>query len=337
MSDLRSRVDSWFTDLAARMQADADRDAAPEGEKLTVRQLLGRFDYVRRGSYFVSVIRERLEAHGLRTSPDFEFEYVENSISIELAREKTKPEWIDPTVRVGALPAAHNKPVYVAPDNPLAKAATLMGLNDYSQLPVMTSEREVKGMINWRSMGEAYAGGNSPEFVRECMENHHEIGIDMILADATDYICRHDCVLVRGEDKEITGIVTAADLALQFKKNTHPFLLVGEIEHHLRNFVRGKFTVNELKEVADGSKEILGPDDLTFGGYCRLIEIQKNWERLGLSIDRVSFLDRINKVRYIRNEIVHFSADDVDPSDVDCLHKTAQLCRKIVKFQQPNR
>lgn len=334
MSDLRSRVDSWFADLAARMQADADRDAAPEGETLTVRQLLGQFDYTRRGPYFVGVIREKLEAHGLRTSPDFEFEYVDNSISIELAHEKTELEWIDPTVRVGVLPAANNKPKSVAPDDPLCKATTLMSLNDYSQLPVMTSEHHVKGMINWRSIGEALAEGNSLTFVRECIENHHEIDITMPLADATDYICQHDCVLVRGKKcNKITGIVTAADLAIQFKHNTHPFLLIGEVEHHLRNFVRGKFTVAELEKVADGNKEVRGPDDLTFGGYCRLIENPGAWEKLGLNIDRASFSARIDAVRSIRNEIVHFSADDLRPSDVEFLHKTAQFCRKLVQFR----
>ena len=334
MSDLRSRVDSWFAELATRMHGEADRGATPEGETLTVRQLLHRFDYYRRGPYFVSVIRDRLEAHKLRSSPDFEFENVDNPISIELIREFAEAEWIDPTIRVRILPAATNPPERVTPDHTLVRATTLMRLNDYSQLPVMTSDHVVKGMISWRSIGEAYAEGNSPEFVRECLEKEHIVDINMTLVDATDDIYQYDCVLVRDEHNKITGIVTAADLAAQFRQHAYPFLLVGEVEHNLRNLVTGKYTVNELKAVSDGNKEILGPNDLTLGGYCRLMENPENWEKLGLNVDRASFLERIHKVRHIRNDIVHFSTDDLDPSDIDYLHKVAQFFRKLGRFRQ---
>ena len=41
----------------------------------------------------------------------------------------------------------------VKPDDELNKAKTLMAGYDYSQIPVMTSPREVKGIITWKSIG----------------------------------------------------------------------------------------------------------------------------------------------------------------------------------------
>ena len=277
--------------------------------------------------------RESLALHGLRTSPDFEFEYVDDSITVELEVDiaeidADKPR-NDPTVRVALLEAAHRPPLRVAPDDPLVKATTLMRIEDYSQLPVMTNDRDVRGMVSWQSIGEVYARGHNPVMVRECMEDAHEIDEKMPLADATDKICEHGYVLVRASDRRITGIVTAVDIANQFKQGAHPFFLIGEIEYHLRNLVRRKFTVEELGSASDGNKEVRGPDDLTFGGYCRLLEKPEAWETLGLNVDRKSFVDLLHSVREIRNDIMHFTPDEHDPSDIDRLERMALFFRKL--------
>lgn len=65
----------------------------------------------------------------------------------------------DPTFRIGSLPAANKRLVAVNNDAPLAKAVTLMMQNDFSQLPVMQGEREVKGVVSWKSIGSRLALG----------------------------------------------------------------------------------------------------------------------------------------------------------------------------------
>src|SRR3546814_2085209 len=74
----------------------------------------------------------------------------------------------------------------------------------------------------------------------------------MCIRDGNSYVCSHDLfVLVRAHDKTISGIVTAADLSLQFRTLTEPFLLLSEIETHVRNIVGKKFTAKELGDVRD--------------------------------------------------------------------------------------
>ena len=333
MAGLQTPVDEWLRNLTERMRNEIKNGAAPRAEKLTVREFLARFGHARRGQHVVGSIRKKLEDLGLRTLPDFEFEYIDNAIAIELDGDihamAEDSQLMDPAVRVGILAAAHNPPVWVAPNHRLVKATTLMRMEDYSQLPVMTSERDVKGIVSWRSVGTAYSNGYSPTEVQQCMEEAHEIDINMTLADATDMICAHDYVLVRAADRRITGIVTAADLANQFKQHAHPFLLIGEIEHRLRNLVRRKFTVDEFAEASDAPNPVSGPDDLTLGGYCRLLQAEKFWAKLGLHVDRGEFTKRIDEMRQIRNEVMHFSPDDHEPLDMEKLERLVRFLRDL--------
>ncbi|MDE0711379.1 MAG: CBS domain-containing protein [Rhodospirillales bacterium] len=334
MSESHNQGVAWLQNLAKRLQDELDAGAAPQPETLTVRQFLANFGYARRRGRVVGEIRENLAFYGLQASPDFELQYIDSPITVELKVDITETEdnrlENDPTVRVGILDAAHNSPVRVAPDDLLVKATTLMQMEDYSQLPVMTTDRTVKGIVSWQSIGEAYARGSFPKTVKECMEEAYEVDENMPLASAANVICDQGYVLVRGgTDDRITGIVTAVDLAHQFKQGAHPFLLIGEIEHHLRNLVRRKFTVEELDGASDGSKEVRGPDDLTFGGYCRLLEKPEAWAKLELNVDRKAFIDLLQSVRSVRNDIMHFTPDDHDPSDIMRLERMAQFLRKL--------
>jgi hypothetical protein len=67
--------------------------------------------------------------------------------------------------------------------------------------------------------------------------NFQLISSDTSLFKALPLIIEHDYVLVRNNANEITGIATASDLSLQFKQLTEPFLLVAEIENHLRQIL----------------------------------------------------------------------------------------------------
>ena len=77
-------VKQWLDEVAARMQREIRDGAAPAGEEITGRELLSRFGYARRGRWVVAEIRSALEERQLRTIPDFEFEWVDNQVSIVL-------------------------------------------------------------------------------------------------------------------------------------------------------------------------------------------------------------------------------------------------------------
>jgi hypothetical protein len=150
------------------------------------------------------------------------------------------------------------------------------------------------------------------------------IGSDRSLFFAIEVIAQHQYVLVRASDHRIFGIVTSADLSRQFQQLTEPFLLLSETEQHIRKLIVGKFRSEELKQVCDPgdtTREIQNVADLTMGKYIRLLENPVNWERLTLHIDRASFVERLQTVRRIRNDIMHFDPDPLGTDDLTALRQ----------------
>jgi CBS domain-containing protein len=85
--------------------------------------------------------------------------------------ETVLSEPADPTFRIGSLPAANKPLITVGQDDALKKAVTKMWQFDYSQLPIMHGEREVKGMISWKSIASRYAIGGECCKVQHCRED----------------------------------------------------------------------------------------------------------------------------------------------------------------------
>jgi len=100
---------------------------------------------------------------------------------------------------------------------------------DYSQVPVMTSEREVKGFLvgNHSELVSPSTPVPSCPRLYGCAQ---EIGAESSLFDAVRIIAEHDCVLIRDAKKVICGIVTASDISMQFQQLAEPFLMLGDIE-----------------------------------------------------------------------------------------------------------
>jgi predicted transcriptional regulator len=136
----------------------------------------------------------------------------------------------DPSYRIGQLRAANQRVVSAKPDNTITQAVTLMLSNNISQMPVMTNERDVKGMITWQTIGSKITVGTADHYTREFTEPHHEVRLNSSLFHAIPIITTNDYVLVRGMDGKISGIVTSSDLSSEFRKLTEPFLLLSEIE-----------------------------------------------------------------------------------------------------------
>ena len=335
-----------------------------ETPKSTPRELLAWFDAQRRGVWIVHQIRKALEDLHLATVPDFQSAYIDEPIAFCLARKEPStgsaeaqptdgrppatgdtPEpgavppgvscvgiSADPTHRIGRLASANRAPAYVSPDAALREAVTLMLAKDFSQLPVMTSLREVKGMISWRSIGSRFSMGSDGQAVRDFMEEHREVTKETSMFEAIALISKHDCVLVRDAEKRICGIVTTADLSDQFGQLSEPFLILGDIENCIRSFLDGRFTVEELGSVrdeGDTEREIGSVHDLTFGEYLRLIENPDRWDKLCLHVHRKVFTKQLDRVRVIRNEVVHFDPDGIAPDDLQTLREFAAFLHRL--------
>lgn len=310
-------------------------------EPVTTRNFIHWFDVSRRSLSNVAGIRTALADYDLTTMPDFEFVYIDSFISFVRAPEESTDGTqlgihtdlrTDPTYRIGKLASANKKPTSVKPDEPIAKATMIMIREDFSQLPVMNNERDVKGVISWPSIGKRLALGKKCISVRDCMEPHKEISADTYIFDAVDIIIGNQYALIRDSANIISGIVTTSDLSLQFRQLGEPFLLLGEIENYIRLIIQDKYNLEELKKICDPEdkgREIHGIADLTIGEYLRLVENPERWERLKLNIDRDEFITSLDEIRKIRNDIMHFDPDTVDDEDMEKLRSFVRLMQAL--------
>ena len=151
------------------------------------------------------------------------------------------------------------------------------------------------------------------------------------LFDAVDLIARAGYVLVRGQDNLITGIVAASDLNGLFLQLAEPFLLVGEIESHIRRIIHGKFTREELVSISQSSdfQTIDHLPAMTFGEYCRLLEDPNRWERLNLQFDKTVFVSLLHEIRSIRNNVMHFNPDGLDPEEIQKLRNASRFFQRL--------
>ena len=245
---------------------------------------------------------------------------------------RSSGSYADPISRLSKLKAANTKPVSATPNTTIQEAVTLMLMHDFSQLPVMTGERDVKGIVSWTSIGTRLGLGKDGTSVREFMETHQEIRAEASLFEAIPIIVEHQYVLIRGSENRITGIITASDLSLQFYQLAEPFLLLGEIENHIRRIIEKNFSLAELVSVqdpADNERKVERVADLTFGAYVRLLEHQDRWQQLELPIDRVIFCKALDRVRVIRNDVMHFDPDGIPPDDLEHLRTFNRFLQRL--------
>jgi CBS domain-containing protein len=242
-----------------------------------------------------------------------------------------------PTLAV--LPAASRAPLTVTRDATLRQAETKMLLNGYSQLPVMTGERTVHGLISWQSIGRAHVVGRAGKHVRDCMDSQvHILAAHMPLLSAVDEIIRYEVVLVQDSQNKIAGLVTTADLSMQLRDLTDAFLLIGNIERQLRRLIGTRFSVEVLRSFVSphATRNVSGVSDLTLGETLRLLRAPDHWSKLGLKVDGAVVLERLEHVTTVRNAVMHFS-DASKEFDLGDLRKTEQFLAALIPDTQPFR
>ena len=243
---------------------------------------------------------------------------------------------IDPTYRIGRLEMANRRPIFVPPDATIDQAITLMLKHDYSQLPVMTGERSVKGFFSWKSYGSRRSLGYAGNLVRETMDDCHRVSVNDSIFYVVKLMQDHDCVLVENETGAVTGIITPYDISVTFGQLGEPFLILGEIENHIRTLIEGKFTTEELataRDPLDEHRKVESVADLTFGEYIRLLESPDRWNKLALALDRSTFVKDLEEVRGIRNDVMHFDPEGIDDNDLKKLRDFVGFLRRIQRLK----
>ncbi|WP_036931941.1 CBS domain-containing protein [Prevotella sp. HUN102] len=310
------------------------KDKKPQ--TITPRELLNGLNCYKRTSRNCAYIDNFLEENQLEVSPNYTDVWIDSPIEIrhkEIAKTKIPK---DPIKRVQILEAANKIPKYVNNDDSLRKAITIMQMNKFSQLPVTNNrERGIIGYISWETICEARFNGVQSDNVKDYIKKEIQvIEPDTPLLDAMKVIYEHDFAVVIGKDKSLQGIITTADIASEFLLNTMPFLLLEEIEKSIRVLFNGEFLLEDIKKICDNAeKEINSIDDLSFGHYQRIIETPGFWDKLKIYTDKKILTERLEAIRKIRNEIMHFTPDSIDEEAIGLLIDTSKYLATLIKYK----
>lgn len=307
---------------------------ANKPRRLTVRQLMALWGAGRRSATTNDRILRTLTLHGLRTDPDF----MTTGMAEEVAIVRLGPEGPSKVasnrperLTIGALPSATAGIVSITPQDSLEKALSLMVLNDFSQLAIPRRHGS-PGAVSWESIARARLRTPDAQ-LRDCILEAAVVPYNKALLDVVPDIVRAGFVLVRAIDNSISGIVTTADLSEQFASATRPFLILSEIEVALRHAVDRAFTAEELRGQLDPNdldRDVRGAHSLTLGEVGRLLSPEEVWRRLGWWVDRSLFLREFDAIRLVRNEVMHFSPDPLDPADIARLETFHNLMTALV-------
>jgi hypothetical protein len=157
-----------------------------------------------------------------------------------------------------------------------------------------------------------------------------EVRYDKELREVLPVLEASDFVFVRDANNLIAGIVTTADVVHAYGELATPFFLIGELDQALRRVISKTFTIAEVISFADpdGARNVGSFDDLSVGDYQRVLENPDLWDKLGWPLERSVFIGRLNELREIRNDVMHFNPDPLPSDAVNKLRHAINVLRE---------
>ena len=345
---VREAPDEGDQDLEARQDEflSSVKEAAESGSphRMTVRELINIWGA--RGRDFE--VNERVDAdlgnNGMTTTPDFRAVTLDDTVAIVLTTQVATGEvalegvgeisanatvsspaevtehddesaW-DHGLTIGNLASASRKVCEVAPDATFEEAITLMLTTDYSQLAVMTSPRDLKGAVSWKSIARA-RNAKPAARLSAAIIKASDVPYTADLISLLPVIQSQEFVFVRGPDRTVTGIVTLADVVEAYGQMASPFFMIGRIDQSLRRIIEATFPMRTITPLCnrDSLRDLSTCDQLTMGDYQRILENPDCWTKLDWSLDRKTFCARLEEIAQVRNNLMHFNSDPL-PDDV---------------------
>lgn len=335
-----------FAELSeARRRAETGRP-----KSLTVKDMLRLWGADDRDRDVTAQIDADLANHGLTTEPDFRavsLDRVVRMITLEQSPrdpseslftsedparpvvEADQDVEIEIGLTLGNLLPARRSLVSVSPSASFEEAITAMQLNDFSQLPVLANSRTLHGTVSWKSIAEAKHLDPDAVFADAIDRTAQIFDYDTRLLDVLDVLRADGFIFVRDYDRTIIGIITGSDVVGKYDETATPFFLIGEVDQELRQVIHSAFSVDEMREACKkAGLSFRSKDELTIGQYQAVLDNPACWAKLGWRLSRRLFIERLNELRKVRNAVMHFNPDPVNPHDVEKLRNFLKLIRK---------
>lgn len=225
-------------------------------------------------------------------------------------------------------------PITVHLDDSIQDALEIMLQNDFDQLPV-ESDHGVEGVVTYKSICRFVKSIGEPRVENTTVKialNRNPIFVDhdQDIFELFATFAEDDFVLI-GDRNDLGGIITRYDVFHFLEDQVDPVLKIGAIEESLRQVFRtscGDLDQRINETFADRAKydEAFNlPDNLqefSFDDYRMFMMRNLDQMPTRISNDREVVEDLLEKVRDIRNALLHFraGAHEVDRDQLDMAH-----------------
>jgi predicted transcriptional regulator len=328
----------------ARAEAESGRPRT-----LSVRDFIGLWDLEDRDRVATAQIDADLANHGLTTSPDFRAVSMERTVRIVSLPQDAEPtsgteitdgqpatavideQNVDIGLTLDNLVPPKMSLVSVSPSATFEEAITAMQINDFSQVAVLANSHTLYGSVSWESIAAAKHRDPEASFgdAIDRRARDRVFDYDTRLLDVLGTLQQHGFIFVRDDQRKISGIVTAADVVRKYDETATPFFLIGEIDQELRQLLQNTFDEETVRQACLGANlPFKSLDTMSIGQYQAVLNNASCWSQLGWPLDRRVFIARLDELRKIRNNVMHFNPDPVRPSEVAKLRNFLTLIRR---------
>lgn len=167
-------------------------------------------------------------------------------------------------------------------------------------------------MVSWESIARAKMHRDGID-LKDCIVHADVIPLSEDLLPYIASIVASGCIFTQNRENKICGIITTADLSLQFRRLAEPFLMIGVAEASLRSLAQEKLTEDEILAARAEHETAARPVDVTglsFGELARVFNDKEIWDRLALPVEATVFRKLLDEVRQYRNTVMHFRVDE---------------------------
>lgn len=314
--------------------------------ELEIRNLLEMRGYFRRSASIIEEVTNELAALGLLAIPSIADGSINSSVRIvpapggsDAVERTLEPEVEQATATAGAviggeirygigtLPSADCEVASVNQDDTIRAAVMKMAVHHYSQLAVTDDDGRLVASLTWESIAMALLSGR-PSKVHEVMEPAPSVQPEDELLVHADTIFTFGYVFVRNRNGSVLGIVTSSDLTKRFGDDHRPIVYLEEIERRLAHRVQLNCTAEDM---AAAGVRVYGAGP-TMGTFVKILEVPELWETLGWEgLEQAAFVAMVERVRNIRNQLMHFSPDPIGADDVEFLRRSLRLLRLVTR------
>lgn len=321
--------------------------------EMEVRELLQYWGHQQRSSEAVAEIKRDLLESGLTTSPPFteaELHRKVRLVAIPEALDGPEPETAEPTAGTEDVSRPRQVVMLVGhrtrPTVPIKVNATIeeawfrMTEKRYSQLAVVDDDGKYLGAVTTDRFVDALIGSTGPGSVtlRAVIDDQiPAVHRTDHLLDRLTYVSQYGFLFVYDDDRHtIDGILSSADLAEEFGAFVQPFMILEEIENHLRTVVDAVFTLDEIKTAASLKNDYVhSAANMMMGDYVKMLKKEEYWRRVGWRFPQALFLEKMGDVKKVRNAVMHFSPDPLTREQIEAITGFCNILRKHESMRRP--